>query len=379
MSTRKVYFGTEGPALASDSASVELLQRMALRWASERFSPVRAELERERCPELPDAVVRDMHEQGWLPSPREGFGDWSSLTIAKLGQALGKEAPAVFVPILTHVLALFLSANLRLGELDSENDSPILATTPYWDFSKVATPARVDYVNGGWLLSGHVPLVVNGSIASIILVPALTLEGNRIICGVRPGQLGVSMSDSIPLLGLRGASVRNVDFASVSVAEDSLLCSGELTQATLEKAYLVLKWGVLGLLSGLVARAWQEAKGYASLRMQGGRRIIDHPPVAKLIEQVSLSQNLLNGWLEQSSADITELPAPLNEVGRSAILATDAALQVFGGSGYICPGVAERCWRDARQAATLCSVTACPGTVPNTAMRIHASTGAPAV
>ena len=360
MYSKRVYCETEGIPLADDSTSIELLQRIARRWASERFVPARAELERQWCPELPAALIGDMAEQGWLTSRHDGTDDWSPLSMARLGQALGEEAPAAFASILTHVLALHMAAGISLHDSPSEVVSPVLATSPYWNFSRVASTARIEYAKGGWVLNGYLPLIINGNAASFILVPAQTPEGNQLICGVTSKQPGVTLSKSIPLLGLRGAAARNVQFTAVTVTENSLVSRGELVDASLARAYFISEWGVVGLLSGLIARAWEEASNYASLRMQGGKRIIDHLPVSRLIELARSEKDSLNVWLAQLSANDTPLPAPLAKACRSAILATDAALQVLGGIGYVCPSVAERCWRDARQAATLCSVKACP-------------------
>jgi alkylation response protein AidB-like acyl-CoA dehydrogenase len=204
---------------------------------------------------------------------------------------------------------------------------------------------------------------VNGHAASFLVVPAQLPGGIPVICGVQLNQAGVIQSKSIPQLGLRGAAARNILFSSVVVTEGSFYCQGALATSTLQNAFGMLGWGVIGMLSGLIAKALAEAKDYAGLRMQGGRRIIDHRPVAELLSVACSAEDLLKSWVNQlgelGDSDTPPQP-PLKEAGRTAIRATEATLQVFGGNGYICPGIAERCWRDARQAAALCSEAGCP-------------------
>jgi alkylation response protein AidB-like acyl-CoA dehydrogenase len=310
---------------------------------------------------MPSAVLKELGTQGWLPTTTEGLRDWSPLTIGSLGQALGREAPAVFVLILTHVLALALSAGAAFPDGPSGETPFLLATSPYWNFSKVASPVRLERVNGEWVLNGQVPLVINAKVANWLLVPAQTLAGDPAICRVSLTEKGVAQSAPIALLGLRGAAARNVELTSATITEQNLICDAVRAHAIIDEAYFSATWGVVGLLAGLVCSACEQARSYANLRVQGGRHIIDHLPVRRLIEAADSVKEQFGHWLDQAGPAGKGSTVPLDAARKHALLATDAALQVFGGSGYICPGEPERFWRDTRQAATLFSVTACPG------------------
>ena len=305
---------------------------------------------------MPVVVIRELAELGYLPSPLGGLDDWTPLTIARLGEAMGADAPAAFAVIVTHVLALHLSAGLSLNQSHTESNEGLLATSPYWDFSRVASSVRVEHIGGEWIANGHIPLVVNGNRSDFIVVPVVTPEGTPAICGISPAEPGVTIGESIALLGLRGASAQNIEFTSARVAESNFSGESVAAEITIKRAYQVLGWGVIGMLLGIVTKTCEQASEYASLRIQGGRRIIDHPPVSKLIESIVSAKQQLSLWLGQLETNGNSIRPPLEQARRSAKSATDAALQVFGGLGYICPSVAERCWRDARQAAALCSV-----------------------
>jgi alkylation response protein AidB-like acyl-CoA dehydrogenase len=345
--------------LANDSKSLELMRRMSGRWARERFIAVRGELERNWCAELPETLIQEIEAQGWFPEPSQGLGDWSPQTIARLGQALGEEAPAALASILTHGLAAQLTAGESSHILAG---STLLATCPYWDFTKVVPDVRIEFARGDARLDGVFPMVINGNSASQIIVTACTPEHELAICSIGREHSGVRISEPVALIGLRGAPARHVELRSVLVSGERVLCRGESARATLEAANRWLGWGVVGLLTGIVTKALDQASDYVHVRWQGGRRIGEHAPVAKLIGTAAAAKQHLLLHLNELCQSAALPPAPLDHARRLALASTDAALQSFGGLGYMCPGEAERCWRDARQAAALCSATACMAT-----------------
>jgi len=341
---------------ATEVETRELIQRMARRWSLGRFVTLRGELEQQFCPELPDAVFRELAEHGWLPTTAAELSDWSPPMLARLGQSLGQDAGAAFVTVLTHVVAAQLRSVFDT-EPNIRGDIPLFAASPFWEFSGVSHPT-VASRDGKLILEGTLPLVLNARLASLFLVPAVDEAGQRVVCALEPGAPGMSLSGPTPMLGLRGAPAVHVSFASTPIEEERSVITGEAAASVLRTATQSLAWGSVGLLGGIVAKACDEAMDYARLRKQGGRRILDHSPVARMAVSMQAAHLAFNAWLDRLDRDDSKSPAPLAEARRLAISATDEALQIFGGIGYMCPGVAERCWRDARQAAALCSRTA---------------------
>ena len=344
--------------MANDDKTLELLRRVARRWASEHFAAVAAELERQARPSLSHAVISDISAQGWLPTPQDQLRDWSPPMLASLGLALGEQAATAFLPVLAHCVAARLLAVATGREWSLKDDKPLLAASPYWDFSRVRSPVVVSYQADTVCMTGTLPMVVNAESASFIVVPVSSTEGELAVCGVKAESPGVNLGECLPLLGLRGVDCRNVRFESVTLYRDRVICRGQQAIAALADASHWLGWGALGLLAGIVGRACEQAGEYANLRIQGGRRIIEHSAVASLMQIAVQARDQLLTWLDSAPGDLMQ-PAPLRQARSLALGATDASLQVNGGMGYMCPAVAERCWRDARQAATLCSTTAC--------------------
>jgi len=334
---------------SSSDGTLQAIEHTARRWAVTRFTAYRT-AEAQTALEFPEPLFDELREQGWLPGSAQELGVWSPRMVAHLGEALGRDAGAAFLPILTHVVAAHLLPASQFPVLASR--AAFLATSPFWDFSRVRSPVVMLSKGGRWVLEGRLPMVVVPKATSLMVVPASSPEGVPLIATAEPTSVGIVRGELRSTLGLRGAPVRSVEFRSVPV--DACVAEGQVAKTALANASQVLVWGTVGLLSGIVGKASDAATDYANLRFQGGRRIVEHAAVAKLLDVVHRTKRQLELWLRHIDGCGSAV-GPVDEAGVAARSATDAALQVFGGVGYICPSVAERCWRDARQAAALAS------------------------
>ena len=330
--------------------TLQAIEQTARRWAATRFAAFQTG-EARAALEFPESLFDELREHGWLPGSVEELSVWSPSVVAHLGQALGRDAGASFLPILTHVVAAHLLPASQLTALASR--TRLLATTPFWDFSRVRSPVAVLSKGGRLVLEGRLPMVVDGKGTSLMVVPASSPEGVPLIATAVPTSAGIVRGELRVTLGLRGAAVRSVEFHSVAV---DCIAEEQESKTALANASQVLVWGTVGLLSGIVGKATEEAADYAKLRHQGGRRIVEHAAVAKLLDGADCAKRQLELWLSHIDGRASS-SVPVEEARAAARGATDATLQVFGGIGYICPGIAECCWRDARQAAALASAT----------------------
>lgn len=334
---------------SSDEGTLDMIENAAQRWGMTRFDalwPSKSQVEGA----FDGMLYDELRDQGWLPASAEELQDWSARTVARLGRSLGHEAASAFLPVLAHVMAAFLlPANQfpRGGRL-----APLFAMSPFWDFSFVRSPLSLHTSDGRKRLTGKLPMVIDANETSLIVVPASSREGEPAIVAVAPDTAGVIRHEPRPTLGLRGPCVRTIEFASVAVEE--CFAQGEETRRALAKASRILAFGSSGLLIGITRKATKEAAAYARLRVQGGKPIAEHGAVAKLLGVADSAARQLELWMSQLD-DIDGSIVALDDARAAALTATDAAMQVFGGIGYICPGVPERCWRDARQAAALAS------------------------
>lgn len=328
------------------------MRQSAGRWARERGSRWAAQLSASPDGSVLAAAVEDIGAQGWLPSSLDEWGERPAVILCHLGRELAQEAPGLFLPILANWIGLNL-ISLRSQPGDSEPAGP-LATSPYIDYSQTKATVFASRRGKDWVLDGTMHWVINAQARSQLAVVANIPSGATALFRFCLPHTGCTSSEPLALLGLWGVPVRHVKLSSVVVGEGSLVSVDSMAQTRLNESYRTARWGTIGMLSGLSDCLLEQAKAYAVVRIQGGRRIIDHPPVHQLIDTAQCAAETLHRWLDYLEQH-PDADCSLVEMRRESLLATDCALQVFGGNGYICPGLPERCWRDVRQAATLCS------------------------
>ncbi|MEV0564776.1 acyl-CoA dehydrogenase family protein [Dactylosporangium sp. NPDC050588] len=221
-----------------------------------------------------------------------------------------------------------------------------------------ALSTRATRVDGGWRLDGAKMFITNGTWAQVALVFART--GG-------PGPKGVSAflvpTDTPGLrieeihgkLGLRGQATAALTFEGVTVGEDALL--GELGQgfkiamSALAKGRMSLAAGCVGIIQGCL----DAAVGYAKQRSQFGRPIASFQLVQQLIADISVEADAarLLTWrvadlIDRGLPFATESSTAKLYASEAAVRSANAALQVFGGYGYIDEYPVGKYLRDAR-------------------------------
>lgn len=233
-----------------------------------------------------------------------------------------------------------------LTEPDTGSDAGALSTR--------ATP--VD--GGGWRLDGSKMFITNGTWAQVGLVFART--GG-------PGPKGVS-AFLVPMdtpglrieeihgkLGLRGQATAALTFDGVTVGDDALL--GDLGQgfkiamSALAKGRMSLAAGCVGIIQGCL----DAAVAYAQQREQFGRPIAAFQLVQQLIADIAVEADAarLLTWrvadlIDRGLPFATESSTAKLYASEAAVRSANAALQVFGGYGYIDEYPVGKYLRDAR-------------------------------
>ena len=337
-----------------DIEAITLMQQVARRWARQRFATSQPQMKVVSDNEMRGSLLGELFEQGWLPESLDDWGGATALTLARLGEALSPDATAAFMPILTHCLGLHLFRNgPRYGGAAGVQRG-LIAASPYIDYSKISSRLVAKKSDSGWILSGQTPWVVNFGIAQRMVVVAREASGQVTLFNVDLPQAGCMASVPLSVFGLCSSPIHHVELSSVALYEKDVIARDRDAQESLNEGYRVARWGTLGLVVGLVRSLLKQATDYSTLRRQGGRPIIEHPAVRQLIDTARSTVDFL-GQLLARLESVPLMECPIAEVRQQALVATDSALQVFGGSGYMCPGLPEQCWRDVRQAVTLCN------------------------
>jgi len=224
------------------------------------------------------------------------------------------------------------------------------------DAANLISNARPD--EAGWILNGNKIFITNGTWADIALVFARTGE---------PGPKGISCFavptstpgfEATPIkgkLGLRGQPTAMLTFTDVFLPADSLIGKEgqgfSIAMSTLAKGRVSVAAGCVG-----IARAALEvATKYAVERHQFGKPIAAHQLIQEILADISVETDAAR-LLVQSAADVIDAGERVDIIASKAkyfasevaVRATNNALQVFGGYGYIDEYPISKLVRDAR-------------------------------
>lgn len=220
------------------------------------------------------------------------------------------------------------------------------------DAKSIRTSARLS--GNAYVLKGNKTLITNPAESGFILVFARTDKGISCFI-VQAGSEGMSITKDIPKLGLKGNRMAAIRFEDCEIPAGNLL--GEEGRG-LEYAKHMLNAGrnTIGAIAVGIARAAYER----SLSYSKGRKAFGLPISEFQLVQEKLA-NMLTG-INASRLLVTHAAA-LSERGKNvvseasqaklfstetALRVCDAAIQIFGGYGYIDEYDVHRHWRDAR-------------------------------
>ncbi len=151
-----------------------------------------------------------------------------------------------------------------------------------------------------------------------------------------PTQLGLDELASAAILPASGVRLPDVDDARA------------LARSLWQRDWL----GLLAIELGCTQRAYTLARDYAGLRRQGGRRIGEHRAVSDMLLELRASSAEVGDFLAAARLDTSGLQRLLlarNRLQLSLQGAVNAAMQIFGGLGYMRDTGVEKCFRDLYQ------------------------------
>jgi alkylation response protein AidB-like acyl-CoA dehydrogenase len=224
------------------------------------------------------------------------------------------------------------------------------------DAASLATRAVRD--GDDWVVSGSKTFITNGTWADVALVFARTGgPGPRGITAllVPTDSAGLTRREIRGKLGLRGQATAELSFDGVRVPDRCRL--GEegrgfrVAMAALDKGRMSLAAGCVGIVEGCL----RAALGYAGERVQFGRPIAGFQLVQELLADMSVEADAarLLVWrvadlIDRGQPFTTEAAKAKLFASEAAVRAANAAVQVFGGYGYVDEYPVGKYLRDAR-------------------------------
>ncbi|WP_172297092.1 acyl-CoA dehydrogenase family protein [Pseudoruegeria sp. HB172150] len=347
-----------------------LIEDMARRFASERLAPNAAEWDRTGT--FPAEALREMGALGFMgmlvPDELEGsFTDHIAYAVALEEIAAGDGAVSTIMSVHNSVGCVPI---LRFGtEAQKERFLRPMArghwlgafclTEPQAGSDASALKTRARRTNSGWVIDGTKQFITSGQNADIAIVFAVTdpEAGKKgisafIVPTETPGYRVASIEKK---LGQRLSDTAQLAFENLEIPSDNLL--GEEGQGY-RIALSNLEGGRIGIASqsvGMARAALEAATAYARERTSMGKTLMDHQAVAFRLADMATQVEVARQMVRHAAALKDAGKPALKEASMAKLFASEmaervcsAAIQVFGGYGYVNDFPVERIYRDVR-------------------------------
>jgi alkylation response protein AidB-like acyl-CoA dehydrogenase len=345
-----------------------LLQRTVRDFAEREVAPAAEELDRTKS--FPYDLVAKMGQLGWMgiPFPEEvGGAGGTSLQYAIAVEELTRVDSSVAITMCAHTslgtqpIHLFgsdeqkarylpdLCAGRKLGAFgltEPEAGS---------DAGNVKTRAALD--GGEWVINGAKQFITNAGtdISGHVAITARTGENEISNLIVENGTPGYEQGEPYRKMGWNASDTRPLTFEDARVPEGNLLGA----RGNGFKQFLhILDIGRIGVAAmgvGLAQGALDEALKYAKERRAFGQPISKFQAIqgklADLATEIEAARLLTYkaAWLKDQGRNFTLTAAQAKlKTGRLAVRATEEAVQIHGGYGYIEEYPVCRFYRDAK-------------------------------
>jgi alkylation response protein AidB-like acyl-CoA dehydrogenase len=350
----------------------QLLQRTVRDFAVGEVAPVAEELDRTKA--FPYELVAKMGELGWMgiPFPEEvGGAGGTSLQYAIAVEELTRVDSSVAITMCAHTslgtqpIYLFgseeqkarllpdLCAGRKLGafgltEPEAGSDAGNVKTRATLDDDGwVIDGAKQFITNAGTAVSGHVAITARTG------GPTHPNEISNLI--VENGTPGYEQGEPYRKMGWNASDTRPLSFDGCRVPEENLLGP---RGAGFKQFLHILDIGRIGVAAmgvGLAQGALDEALKYAKERKAFGQSISKFQTIqaklADLATEIEAARLLTYkaAWLKDQGRSFTLTAAQAKlKTGRLAVRATEEAVQIHGGYGFIEEYPVCRFYRDAK-------------------------------
>jgi short-chain 2-methylacyl-CoA dehydrogenase len=344
------------------------IRRLVRDFADGEVRPVAEELDREK--RFPYEIVAKLGELGLMgiPFPEEyGGGGADYLSYAIAIEELARVDSSVAITVAAHTslgtwpLYAFGSDELKAEWMprlcSGERLGAFGLTEPEAGSDAGNTRTRAELDGDQWVINGAKQFITNSGtdISGFVTITARTGENEISNLLVPNGTPGYEVGEPYRKMGWNASDTRPLSFEDCRVPEDNLV--GPRGQGF--KQFLqTLDGGRIGVSAmgvGLAQGALDEALAYAKERVAFGRPISKYQAIqaklADLSTEIEAARLLAyKAAIEKDlgrNFSLTAAQAKL-KTGRLAVRATEEAVQIHGGYGYIEEYPVCRFYRDAK-------------------------------
>jgi short/branched chain acyl-CoA dehydrogenase len=344
----------------------ELLRRTVREFAESRVAPVAEELDREE--RFPYELVGEMAELGLMGIPiDEEYGGAGADTVsyAIAIEELSRIDSSVAITVAAHTSLGTMPIYLFGSEEQKREWVPRLAsgeslaafglTEANAGSDAGNTLTRAELRDGQWIVNGSKMFITNAGtdITACVTITARTGQDEISNIVVPNGAPGYDISPPMHKLGWRASDTRELSFKDVAVPEGNLLGPrGRGFHQFME----ILDGGRISVAAmgvGLAQGAYDLAYAYAKEREQFGRPIAKFQAVrfalADMATEIEAGRQLVYraAWLKDEGREFGLAAAQAKlYTGLLSNRASNAALQIHGGYGFMEESAISRLYRD---------------------------------
>jgi alkylation response protein AidB-like acyl-CoA dehydrogenase len=346
----------------------ELIRRTVREFAEGEVAPVAEELDRDK--RFPYDLVRQLGDLNLMGIPfpeRYGGAGADTLAYAIAVEELTRVDSSVAITMCAHTslgtqpIYLFGSDDQKERYLPDLCAGRKLAafglTEPEAGSDAGNTKTRARQEDGGWVIDGAKQFITNAGtdISGHVTITAVTGENEVSNLIVENGTAGYEQGEPYRKMGWNASDTRPLTFTDCRVPAENLLGP---RGAGLRQFLHILDIGRIGVAAmgvGLAQGAFDQALAYAKERRAFGQPIAKFQAIqvklADLSAEIEAARLLTYKAAKLKDAgrnfSLTAAQAKL-KTGRLAVRATEEAVQIHGGYGYIEEYPVCRFYRDAK-------------------------------
>lgn len=348
-----------------------MLQDMVRDFANNEVAPLAEKMDREE--RFPTELIPKLAELGLLgiPFPEEyGGAGMDTLAYTLVIEELAKVDSSVAITVAAHIslgtypIFLFGNEAQKAQHLSHLIAGEYLAcfglTEP--EAGSDAGGTRTTAVRDGddWIINGSKNFITNAGYAGVCNLSAVTNPDSK-----RPEGISVFMVDTKTpgfiigppekKMGWRASDTRALTFENMRVPADALLGKLDVGFKQMVTALVGGRISVAALSLGLAQAALDAALKYSNEREAFGKKIHRFQGIglqlADLATEIEAARHLVYyaSHLKDQGEDVVKAAAMAKlKASETAVRATNLAVQVHGGYGYIKEFPVERYFRDAK-------------------------------